>query len=665
MTHMEKDLPNAGLTRRDILRLTTTGAAALGARTLFPDLAAAAEQPFATLLHHTPPPPPNPYAQLLQTWCDGLLSHQVTAIYDPTLHGGLLCPACVLIHGRCADAVYPLLHMAHTTGESKYLQSALMMYEWSEQQVSQADGSWINDVNLSTWKGTTVFHCIALAEALHHHGKVLDTATRKRWADRLARAAQFLDGFITMETGNINYPITSSLCFALCAEVLGDHHYADRARELAHGSLNYFTKNNLLFGEGHPFNIVTKKGCHPVDLGYNVEESLPALAQYAILTKDQAVLDQTIIALRAHMEFMLPDGAWDNSWGTRNYKWSYWGSRTSDGCHAAYTLLSPYEPKFREVARRNLELMAACTHDGLLYGGPDYFSHGDRPCIHHTFSHAKALATVLDRADAKLISTERQPLPCDVASGLKHYPEIATHLATIGPWRATVTGYDWEYVERVQASGGTGGGDCASGGAMSLLYHRDLGPILIASMTEYQIIEIANQQTFRDYPHMTLTPRIECRSNAAYTSLSDLEAIITATDAPGQINFDVHGSLQTVSHQPLPTGDVQYHLAYRLTESSITITATTNGAAPPTKPLQFILPIVSRSTETVEQPAPGTIHITKPKGTLTIHTDAAQGFESVPHERTFNLVPGFECVPLIITMQLGLELSISIETLKT
>jgi hypothetical protein len=667
---IQRDPSTAGLTRRELLRLTTTGATALGARTLFPGLAAAAAaaQPHISLLHHAPPVPPNQYAQLLRTWCDGLIPHQVTAIYDPTLHGGLLCPACVLIHGRCADAVYPLLHMAHTSGESKYLQSALMMYEWSEQQVSRADGSWINDVNLSTWKGITVFHAIALAEALHFHGSVLDTQTRKRWTDRLARAAQFLDGFITMQTGNINYPVTSSLCFALCAQALGDHHYQDRAHELAHSSLNYFTKNNLLFGEGHPFNVVTKKGCHPVDLGYNVEESLPALAEYALLTKDQAVLDQAIIALRAHMEFMLPDGGWDNSWGTRNYKWSYWGSRTSDGCQAAYVLLSPYEPKFREVAQRNLDLMAACTHDGLLYGGPDYFAHGDRPCIHHTFSHAKALATVLDRGanlPANLAPTERQQLPCDVPTGLKHYPEIGVHLASVGPWRATVTEYDWEYVERVQASGGSGGGGSASGGAMSFLFHRTLGPILTASMTEYQIIEVANQQTFRDYPHMTLTPRIECKSSGTYTSLSDLEATVTATTPEGQINFDVNGSLQNIAHQPLSTGDINYHLTYNLTESSVTITATATGATPPTSPVQFILPVISQSTETVEQPEPGTIHITKPKGIVIVRTNAPHSFEPVPRERTFNLVPGFECVPLIVTMQLGQELSITIETPKT
>ena len=46
-----------------------------------------------------------------------------------------------------------------------------------------------------------------------------------------------------------------------------------------------------------------------VDLGYNVEESLPALAMYSVLTNDKVVMDQTVKALRTHAEFMLPDGA--------------------------------------------------------------------------------------------------------------------------------------------------------------------------------------------------------------------------------------------------------------------------------------------------------------------------------------------------------------------
>jgi hypothetical protein len=642
-------MPKPTLTRREMLQLSATAATALS----LPGFAEAAQ----------PASQENLYAQLLQKWCDGLLAHQATTP-DPALRGALLCPACAIIHGRCGDAVYPLLRVAHTTGKARYLEAALLVHEWSEQQVSRADGSWINDVTLSSWKGITVFHAIALAEALHHHGEILDTATRQRWTDRLARAAKFLDAFITIDTGNINYPVTASHCFALCARALGDPHYSDRARELAHASLEYFTPNGILFGEGHPQTAVTAKKCRPVDLGYNVEESLPALAQYAILTNDKPVLDQTIAALRTHMEFMLPDGAWDNSWGSRNYKWTWWGSRTSDGCHPAYVLLADHEPKFREVAWRNLELMASCTHNNVLYGGPHYFEHGDQPCIHHTFTHAKAMATVLDSNAPATPPSPRLTIPRDEPYTVKSFPEIATHLIATGPWRATVTGYDFEYIERVQSGGGgAGGGGHASGGALSLLYHQTLGPILTASMTEYQMIEISNQQVHLDKPHMCLTPRIELAGKQTYTSLSDFEATtIEGIEFAGKIpniSFDVKGRLLTASHQSPSAGEARYHLVYHFTQSVVEISAT--AEAPSETALQFILPVISTSTEQVTQPDAKTIQIKKANGTLTIRTTAAQGFASIPKERTFNLVPGFECVPIAITMQPGQQIQIRLE----
>lgn len=647
------------LTRRELLRLSTAGATALGARLAFPGLVSAAgKQEQAGSLRH-PSAKNDLYSELLETWCDGLLAHQLTD-HGPALKGGFLCPACVLIHGRSGDAIYPLLRMARTTGNSKYLHAAVLVYDWSEQQVSRSDGSWINDVTLSSWQGITVFRAIALAEALHHHGTLLDPATRQRWTDRLARAAKFLDGFITIETGNINYPVTASYCFALCSQVLGEPRYLERGRQLAHTSLEYFTPNGLLFGEGHPSKKLSPKHCRPVDLGYNVEESLPALALYALLADDKTVLDQTITALRTHMEFMLPDGAWDNSWGTRNYKWSWWGSRTSDGCHPAYILLAEHEPKFHEVAQRNLELMAACTHDGLLYGGPDYYAHGDLPCIHHTFTHAKALATVLDRGAVNPNPGERFTLPRDEAYGLKTYPEIGTSLAAIGDWRATVTEYDWEYVEHVQTGGGSGGGH-VSGGALSLLFHRRLGPVLVSSMTKYQMIEISNQQAFRDSPHMPLTPRIECASDQVYTNLCDFEAVLETTDSPGEIVFDSRGRLLSTSRQSLPGGDIHYRVVYRMTKSAVQIVATVNTEVPSPSPIRFILPVVSRSPDRVEQEDFKTIRIARRSGDLTVRTDALHGFEAVPKERTFNLVPGFECVPLAIAMEPGHEISIRLE----
>jgi hypothetical protein len=434
----------------------------------------------------------------------------------------------------------------------------------------------------------------------------------------------------------------------------------ERGRRLAHEVLGQFTPDGFLFGEGHPLRGVTAKGCRPVDLGYNVEESLPSLALYSVLADDTVVRDTLIGAMKTHMEFMLPDGAWDNSWGTRNYKWSWWGSRTSDGCHPGLVLLSQHEPRFREAARRNAELMGACTHDGLLDGGPDYFAHGDAACIHHTFTHAKALATVLDRGSFAAETGERPKLPRDEAYGLKSFPVIGTRLAAVGPWRATMTEYDWEYVEDVQAgSGGDSGGGHASGGALSQLYHCGLGPILVASMTKYAMIEMSNQQQYRDGPHMTLTPRIECSGKETYTSLDDLKAVVTATQMGGEIVFDAQGRMLTTGHKAVPDEDVLYHLVYKLSDADVELVASVSGAGP--APMRLIVPVIARTDDALEQPDARTVRIAKAKGTLTVSTDAAEGFEAVPKERTFNLVPGFEAIPLAVVLHAGKETWVRIE----
>jgi hypothetical protein len=354
---------------------------------------------------------------------------------------------------------------------------------------------------------------------------------------------------------------------------------------------------------------------------------------------------------------MLPDGGWDNSWGTRNYKWSYWGSRTSDGCQPAFMLLSEHvapdlAAQFREAAHRNTALMAACTHNNLLYGGPDYFTHGDLPCIHHAFTHAKALATVLDRGTFPAPPATKPTLPRDVLYGVRSFPDIATHLASIGDWRATVTDYDWEYVETVQVGGGgnTGGGH-ATGGALSMLYHLQLGPIIAASMNQYSLIELSNQQQFVDKPHMCTTPRIECEVNGkTYTSLVDLKAKLTKNDFHEEILFNTEGRLLTTSHQPMSGEGISYFLTYRIGISSLEIFAQANGAT--TGTIRLIVPVVSRSSERVDLINPSSVLIVKSVGNLTVEVDSETParFEPIPKERTFNLVPGFECLPLTVLL---------------
>ncbi len=425
--------------------------------------------------------------------------------------------------------------------------------------------------------------------------------------------------------------------------------------------MEYLTPNQLLFGEGHPQTAVSRKGCRPVDLGYNVEESLPSLALYSLMTDDEPMREKVVAALRAHLEFMLPDGAWDNSWGTRNFKWTWWGSRTTDGCHPAYVALAKYDPRFLEAARRNAQLMAECTKDNLLYGGPDYALHGDFPCIHHTFTHAKSLATVLDRGVDNLVPGDAPKLPRDTPYGLKTFPEIGTHLASIGDWRATVTAYDFEYVETVQKGGSSeGGGGHATGGALSLLYHQTLGPVCVASMTKYQVMEIANQQPVRGSDHMTLTPRIECEGTAPFTSLNDLDAKVTAGHSPKQVSISATGRLLTAAHVAPATGDVHYRLDYVFDEGGVEIRAQVTAGASHAAAMRFVLPVVSRPSEPVALVKPGEVRIAKRKGRVTIATDAAGGFETSSKERVFNLVPGFLSLPLVIPMKPGRTVRIRI-----
>ncbi|HWG20124.1 MAG TPA: hypothetical protein VG225_06305 [Terracidiphilus sp.] len=643
------------ITRREMLRLSAAGVAALQGTALFtPAVARAAPASSPATIER------QLYSTLLKTWCDGLIARQILALRDLAFYGGLLCPACALIHGRCGDAVYPLLNMAHSTGDGKYVRAAKLVHEWSEAQVSRPDGSWINDVTLSQWQGITVFHAIALAEALTHHGEVLDAATRSAWTARLAAAARFLHGFISIKTGNVNYPVTATLAFVLCGQVLGEPRYIARGRELARRVMDQFAPDGILFGEGHPIDGLSPKGCRPVDLGYNVEESLPSLALYSLLAGDKPVEQQVVSALKTHMEFQLPDGGWDNSWGTRNYKWSWWGSRTSDGCHPGFLLMAGHDPRFREAARRNVELMAACTHEGLLYGGPDYKAHGDPPCIHHTFTHAKALAAALDRGSFPP-EPPRPAIPRDEPYGLRSFPVIGTHLAAIGPWRATATEYDWEYQEHVQAGSGGAGGGHVSGGALSVLYHMKLGPILTASMTRYEMIEASNQQQELAAPHMPLTTRIECAAGDTYTSLNDYRASLSATRSGAGVKFEAHGRLMSNTHKPMEGAGLLYEVSWMIDESGVELRARVIGRLPASASLQFVIPVIARTSELVEQASPHSVRISKPKGSLTVSVDAANRFEPIPSERTFNLVPGFEAVPLIVAMQPGKEMGVKIE----
>lgn len=190
---------------------------------------------------------------LLKDWCDGLMRTQVFDEGNPEIHGMFKCPADTKVHGRMMDAVYPLLAMAKYTGEEKYLKSGIAVMEWAD-NVTLPNGGWSNDLNPKSWNGITVFGAISLAEALHYHGDLLDEQRRKRWTDRLAKAADFVyKKFPTMDVTNVNYGATTIYALNLIGKMLNKPEYLLRSKELATAIKSYFTEpNHFLYGEIKP-----------------------------------------------------------------------------------------------------------------------------------------------------------------------------------------------------------------------------------------------------------------------------------------------------------------------------------------------------------------------------------------------------------------------------
>ena len=576
---------------------------------------------------------------LLTEWMDTFLTYQCNNP-NPALNGGILCPACARMHGRIGDAVLPLMYLAEKTGNNKYLHGAKRLMAWME-NVHRPDGSWMNDVHVSDWNGTTVFASIALYEALHYHGHLLDDSTRNHWKQQLLQAGEFImdNPFIYsrkregMRNMNVNYSASATYALYAIGELCNRPDFKKEAGEIAAGLKSYFTKNEyFLYGEGPNINSATRNGCFPIDLLYNVEESLPNITYYAMMADDKELLSLAERSMNTHLEFMLPDGAWDNSWGTRSFKWTYWGGRTSDGFMGGYYTLAARHPEYLEAIQRNIRLLEKATHNGLLYGGMHYRASGIPPCIHHTFGHAKALASFLELPPVKIAAAGK--LPRDVTYGTKYFKDIHTWLLSYGSWRSTLTGYDAEYKVK---------GTHPMGGALSMLWHTQAGPVFAATMNQYKLIEAPNMQSNSRKYLTGGTPRIELmQDGVAYSNLDDLNTDIDCHAEKGSCTFTVHTHLVDINQQAPPQGEVAMTMNYTYSEQGISIHVEHCD-----EPVRFILPVIASPEEKVEFSS-HEVRIRKNKGVVCITCESGD-MEIAPaddDERIFNPVPGFSFIPL-------------------
>ncbi|MGI6495709.1 MAG: hypothetical protein ACOX5G_06430 [Kiritimatiellia bacterium] len=517
---------------------------------------------------------PSSAEALLKDWCDGLVRLQIRGYGSPH-DGGFLCPACSVIHGRADNAFYPLLFLFQRTGDAAYLEAAKLVFDW-HRRILQPDGAAYNDLN-SPWTGTTVFSAIGYWKALRFCGEAMDEDLKSRVETRLRSEAAWVFETFRLPPrldANINYMAAAACVLATCGTFFGNDGYVEEARKLVAYCLEHVTKNGFLAGEGGAHDAVSTRGCRPIDIGYNLEESIPNLVEAADALDDAPLLKRLAGILRAHLEFLLPDGAIDNSIGTRNIKWTYYGSRTSDGCLGALARLGRDEPLFRDAARRHLSLLQACTSGGMLYGGRRYRNLSQPPCTHHSLCHAVALA------DAVRLGMEEDgrvmTLPCEEPGPrCRRYPELGAFQVAVGPFLATITASDFP------TGGFQAGLSHASGGTMTLLYHRDRGPIVAGSTYAYELVEPLNMQLpVGALPHAPLLPRLELESDGGrrYVSCLDPNVVVRSEIADHCVTLAVRAR--------------KFDLAYTFGKKTVKLDMTVRGGPDAKNPV-LILPVVA------------------------------------------------------------------------
>ena len=570
---------------------------------------------------------------LLRKWNKGMFDLQVKSGEH---EGALKCPSCSFYHGRAGDAIFPLLYLAKKDNDSNYLDAGLKVFKWTDKYMSNKDGSWRNDF-VNKWRGITVFGAIAAAEALIYCGDILDKKDYDYIKARLYKAGEFMRDFFVIGKTNINYTATGGQALWLLGKFFDDKSFKEKGKLLIGDTLKCFSANEkLLFGEGRPVDLISPKGCRLVDLGYNVEESLPALIHYAIDSKDNEALEMAIASMKSHIEFMLPDGAWDNSWGTRNFKWTYWGSRTSDGCQAAMSLLADKDPVFYKVALQNAKLFERCTADNLLHGGLHYIEHKIPPCVHHTFAHAKVVANVLVHEQPAPASADKIKLPREEKYGIKHFKDIDTTLVSKGGYRATITALDMDYQPKYKNGH-------ASGGSLTLLWHEKAGAIIAGSMNEYQIWERLNMQYYADRIPMSTTPRMEVmQGSVRYANVSDLSAKMEHKQTQDKVVVSSKSKLADAL-QNTPNDKSKCTSKFEFTDDVVLLDYSCENAS-----ARIVLPIVALAQEKLEMVDAKTAIIHKPNCSIKISADKNLEVELVGKEREFHFTPGVEFIPFVI-----------------
>ena len=453
---------------------------------------------------------------LLTHLCDEILQHTILDPRDPWC-GGVRCNLDLRIETRGAEACYAMAYLYKKNGDERYRACAKAMTEFLLNRQA-LNGWWLNEGG-STWRGTTVFMALALAE-VYPFFQEGEPELGNNIQCALEKATNFLTKAFRVGGGNINYRLTLALVLWMAGDILNRDSLKQQARGFGELIFAHLNEDGFLFGEGHGQGGELSVGS--VDVGYGLGMSLGAVAIYALKARHEKILDAVMKSTKAHLEFLYPDGSLDNSWGSRCYKWTLSSSKTVHGLPMVLLSISHLNPMFLTAFHRHCNYLERFFLNGQLQTGPHFHKNPDylHSCIHMTFSHACGLASgLIHLQQASDAAIETKPLPCDLFPRAQHYQSLNVIVHRAKSLMATVTGSGQLSVGQKMFP------TLPSGGCLSYLWSENYGPIQVGSQYNYQRIEPMNMPESFDKPG-NLTPRVEFYSSKGmlFSSVFEREA---------------------------------------------------------------------------------------------------------------------------------------------
>jgi hypothetical protein len=419
----------------------------------------------------------------------------------------------------------------------------------------QARGAWGEDApNFDGWTGTTSDQLISIAGAYPMLRDDLSSTDRALWESAIHRAADFV--VQTFPVGNVNYSPTGAVALLLAADAVRDPvpAWLAKAHSLIALTFQAVNSDGLLTGEGQG-----------VDLGYNIAQSIGFLALYGTLKSDETIRDRAAALLRTHAVFVYPNGAVDNSWGTRSYKWTYEsGTKTAPGVYFTFALLADKDPSFVSAERRCLDyLIDDAVHDGIVMTGPHADQHASvsPPCLYSTFARAQSIAMALVYAPKKIADVTPALFRGQQKEWVRFFPTVNVTILRTDRVMATVSAYG--------AVARYGRGQVSRGGAITNLWIEGYGRsglVQASSVSNYRREEDIHMPV--ESALLPLTSRAECTIDGVYyATLYETEGKMSVTQNADSIEVATTGRLRSVTGA---TSDVEYRLAHRFLGDHIT-----------------------------------------------------------------------------------------------